>query len=89
MDSKDHKLSIRRQCVLLKLVRSNLYYDPKGESAEKLWFMKIIDKQFLKTPGTGRFKWCGRATNVGSTVCDGFPVLSQILFVPATHRVVV
>ena len=45
--SKDHKLSVRRQCVLLTLVRSNLYYDPKGESAESLRFMKIIDKQFL------------------------------------------
>ena len=35
MVNKDHKLSVRRQCVLLTLVRSNLYYGPKGESAEK------------------------------------------------------
>jgi len=26
MVSKDHKLSVRRQCALLTLVRSNLYY---------------------------------------------------------------
>ena len=50
---KDHKLSVRRQCVLLTLVRSNLYYDPKGESAENLRFMEIIDKQFLETPWYG------------------------------------
>ena len=50
MVSKDHKLSVRRQCVLLTLVRSNLYYDPKSESAENLQFMEIIDKQFLVTP---------------------------------------
>ena len=50
MVNKDHKLSVRRQCVLLTLVRSNLYYDPKGESAENLRFMEIIDKQFLETP---------------------------------------
>ena len=53
MVNKDHKLSVRRQCVLLTLVRSNLYYDPKGESAENLRFMDIIDKQFLETPWYG------------------------------------
>ena len=53
MVSKDHKLSVRRQCVLLTLVRSNLYYVPKGESAENLRFMEIIDKQFLETPWYG------------------------------------
>ena len=47
MVNKDHKPSVRRQCVLLTLVRSNLYYGPKGESAENLRFMDIIDKQFL------------------------------------------
>jgi len=53
MVSKDHKLSLRRQCALLTLVRSNLYYEPKGESAENLRFMAIIDKQFLETPWYG------------------------------------
>ncbi len=53
MMSKDHKLSVRRQCVLLTLARSTLYYQPKGESAENLRFMEIIDKQFLETPWYG------------------------------------
>ncbi|WP_439800398.1 IS3 family transposase [Shimia thalassica] len=53
MVSKDHKLSKRRQCALLTLSRSNLYYEPKGESAENLRFMEIIDKQFLETPWYG------------------------------------
>ncbi len=53
MVSKDHKLSVRRQCRLLTLTRSHLYYEPKGESAENLRFMKIIDKQFLETPWYG------------------------------------
>jgi putative transposase len=51
--SKDHKLSVRRQCVLLTLARSTLYYQPKGESAENLRFMEIIDEQFLETPWYG------------------------------------
>ena len=42
MVSKDHDLSLRRQCGLLALARSNLYYQPKGESAGNLRFMEII-----------------------------------------------
>ena len=53
MVSQDQDLSVRRQCKLLSLVRSGFYYSPKGESAENLRFMKIIDKQFLDTPWYG------------------------------------
>jgi putative transposase len=53
MVSKGHKLSVRRQCALLTLTRSTLYYQPRGESADNLRFMKIIDKQFLETPWYG------------------------------------
>ena len=42
MVSRDHGLSVRRQCKLLLLVRSGLYYSPKGESAANLRFMEII-----------------------------------------------
>ena len=47
------KVSVRRQCQMLSLARSNLYYAPKGESAENLQFMELIDKQFLETPWYG------------------------------------
>ena len=53
MVSKDHELSQRRQCALLQLSRSTLYYRPTGESAENLRFMEIIDKQFLEAPWYG------------------------------------
>ncbi len=53
MVSVDHKLSQRRQCALLRLTRSSLYYQPVGESSENLKFMEIIDKQFLETPWYG------------------------------------
>ena len=46
-------MSVRRQCVLLSLTRSALYYQPRGENAENLRFMDIIDKQFLETPWYG------------------------------------
>jgi putative transposase len=38
---------------MLSLSRSNLHYQPKGESAENLHFMELIDKQFLETPWYG------------------------------------
>ncbi|WP_371809483.1 IS3 family transposase [Aliiroseovarius sp. xm-m-339-2] len=53
MVSRDHRLSLRKQCELLQLSRSRLYYQPVGESAENLRFMEIIDKQFLETPWYG------------------------------------
>lgn len=53
MLSRDHELSQRRQCVLLQLTRSSLYYRAVGESAENLRFMEIIDRQFLETPWYG------------------------------------
>jgi len=51
---KNHpRLSLRRQCRLLSLSRSVLYYTPVGESAENLALMKLIDRQFLETPWYG------------------------------------
>jgi putative transposase len=51
---QDHPdLSVRRQCSLLSLARSGFYYQPRGESAENLKFMAIIDRQFLETPWYG------------------------------------
>jgi putative transposase len=62
MVSKDHDLSVRRQCRLLSLVRSNLYYQLKGESVENLRFMAVNDKQFLDTP------WYGSRQPLGTSL---------------------
>ena len=50
IDRTHPKLSLRRQCRLLSLSRSSLYYTPVGESAENLALMRLIDEQFLETP---------------------------------------
>ena len=51
---RDHPaLSLSRQCRLLSLGRSSLYYKPKGESAETLALMRRIDGLFLKYPFYG------------------------------------
>jgi len=53
----DHaELSIRRQCELLSLTRSMLYYLPVGVSAEDQALMKAIDRLFTKWPFYGSRK---------------------------------
>lgn len=46
-------LSIRRQCELVGLNRSTLYYEPAQESALNLELMRLMDEQYLKTPFYG------------------------------------
>jgi len=46
-------MSIRRQCELLGLHRSTLYYQPVGESDLNLYLMRLIDEQYTRTPFFG------------------------------------
>jgi len=46
-------LSVTRQCELLRISRSGLYYQPKEESLFNLALMRLIDEQHLKTPWYG------------------------------------
>jgi putative transposase len=46
-------LSVRRQCELLGLSRSSLYYEPAGETAENLRLMRRIDEQYTARPFYG------------------------------------
>jgi putative transposase len=46
-------LSLARQCKLVGIGRSSVYYTPKGEHAENERLMRLIDKQYLKTPWYG------------------------------------
>ena len=47
-------LSIRRQCELLGISRSGVYYEPGSESEENLELMRLIDEEFLRHPFYGR-----------------------------------
>lgn len=50
----DHpRLSITRQCELVSISRSSYYGPAKGEPAENLELMRLIDGQFLETPWYG------------------------------------
>ncbi len=51
-------LSILRQCALLSISRAHDYGPVRGESAENLGLMRVIDAQFLETPWYGsRRRW--------------------------------
>ena len=56
VDRRYPSLSIVRQCELLGVSRSSLYYQPKGISEEDLTLMKLIDCQYLSTPFYGARK---------------------------------
>jgi putative transposase len=61
-------LSIRRQCEILDLPRSTLYYRPASETAENLSLMRILDEQYLKTPFYGSRKMAVALTAQGHVV---------------------
>ena len=53
MEYGNEKVSVSRQCELLGLPRSTLYYRRRGASAEDLELMRLLDEQFTKTPFYG------------------------------------
>jgi putative transposase len=44
---------VRRQCQLLGLSRSSLYYEPAPETAESLRLMRLIDREYTEHPFYG------------------------------------
>jgi putative transposase len=51
----DHPaISIREQCRLLGLHRSNLYYAPVPETQENLDLMRMIDEEYMRHPFKGQ-----------------------------------
>lgn len=53
VDRGHASLTIRRQCELLGLARSTLYYEPATESSRNLALMRLIDEEFLRHPFYG------------------------------------
>ena len=53
MDREHAQLSMRRQCELLEVNRSMLYYEPVSDSQETLELMRLIDEQFTARPFYG------------------------------------
>ena len=61
MVDREHPfLSLVRQCALLGVSRSSVYYRPRAASEQDLSLMGEIDRQYLETPfyGSRRMKAC-------------------------------
>jgi putative transposase len=56
VDRRRPSLSVVRQCKLLNISRSGLYYQPATVSENDLELMKLIDRQFMVTPFYGTRK---------------------------------
>ena len=50
---RGHRLSMARQCGLLDVNRSSLYYEPRGASEGDEELMKLIDRIYMKYPFKG------------------------------------
>lgn len=51
--NSNHELSKARQCELLSIHRSGLYYKPKPETAFNLELMRKIDEEYMRHPWLG------------------------------------
>ena len=67
---KDSQMSIRRQCRLLHVHRSMIYYDLSDETIENLEMMEQLDHLYLEDPSAGSRRMSsylsrhrGKATN--------------------------
>ena len=65
MIDKSSELAVTRQCHLLKLNRSSLYYKPKPISDKNLALMKVIDQLHLKRPSMGSRQMTDRLYDQG------------------------
>jgi putative transposase len=53
IEPANRKIPVYRQCELLGLSRSSLYYKPCGDTQYNEMLMKLIDEQYIETPFYG------------------------------------
>ena len=68
VDREHPSLSLVRQCALLGVSRSSIYYRPRAASAEDLSLMGEIDRQYLETPFYGSRRMQARLERRGMRV---------------------
>ncbi len=69
MVEPDHqRISVRRQCELLGLNRSSVYYAPRPEGVEDAELMRLLDEQYTKTPFYGYRRMTIYLQNLGYKV---------------------
>jgi len=53
IEPENGRISVRRQCELLGIARSGLYYQPRPESEENLRLMRLLDELYTRWPFYG------------------------------------
>ena len=68
IDADSAQLSVRRQCELLGLSRSSLYYEALAETETNLCLIRLIDEQYMATPFYGSRRMAVWLTHEGHAV---------------------
>lgn len=68
VDRAHAHVSVRRQCELLRVSRSGLYYEPAPTDPAELALMRQLDELHLKRPYYGSRKLTLELRNVGCEV---------------------
>ena len=87
VDRDQCEVSVVRQCELLNITRSSVYYSPVEASEHELELMGLIDKQYLRTPFYGSRKMAAWLRS------QGYPVnrkrvqrLMRVMGIEAIYR---
>ena len=87
MIEREHAgLSLTRQCRLLELSRSSVYYRPVGESAQTLALMRRIDELYLQYPFYGSRQMVRHLAREGVRVGRRVRRLMRLLGLEAIYR---
>ena len=62
------EISVRRQCELLGVNRSGMYYEPVGESKENLRLLRLLDEQYTRAPFFGSRRMAAWLVSIGYAV---------------------
>jgi len=68
IDVQHPQLSVRQQCALIQLHRSNLYYQPREVSDYNLLLMRLLDEIYTRYPMMGVVKMTHYLKSLGHTV---------------------
>jgi hypothetical protein len=75
---KRSPLSLRRQCVMLCIPRSSLYYAPIPEKPENLKMMTLMGYALLTSHPTGSFMYMTAYTDVYSRKIMGWGISNSM-----------
>lgn len=72
INAQNEPFCVRHQCDLLGVTRSSLYYPKQGQSQENLYYMRLLDEQYTRTPYYGVLRMCAYLRSLGHRVNPTF-----------------